>query len=640
MSELSGLLTAILFVAGDPVEKADLCAWTGAEEEELEAALADLEAQAARGAGLTIIHMEAKVQLVTSPRYAERLRDIFRPSTGASLSSALLETLTIIAYQQPVTRAEVEQIRGVRSVYPIATLSERGLIQKVGSKPVLGTPSLYGTTDDFLRQFGLSSLKDLPTLQPEDAERIPKREDDTPRADADADSSAPTPVAEAESEGAGQDQAAEAPDVDVPPDDASEDAAPREDAPEEAVDDGTEDASQAELDERSLEGQRRPADGVEAESLSVEGGAEDAPQSVPVLEEAVDLDVSLEEAAAAREEPVEGGVAAGEALRPHVSEEGSRAATHADDAAHGGSLEGQPGSADGAEAGILSVEGGAEDAPQGTPDEDAADAEWHEGSSSDGAGPSGSGSSDAFEAEVASATRDGFVAGHAEVAVSEDPDWPIDESAAPHEPGRAAPESVSHADLAEPAPLEEPVANGDAPTVSGPPEALVEEAVSDAADGPLTQQPTGSSLAGTPGSMDPGDEGALSDEGVVAQGAVPAAPEDASQGTLAGSEQVAPGQDEGMAQEPLGSDVRMVDVPEDHAPLASSGLGGQTDDVAGTMDAAASSKEMGQAAHALSVPGAGVPEVGQRETRLDAESTDEKSTCVVDEGGRAAQDEE
>lgn len=181
MSKLSGLVTAILFVAGEPVEKTDVAAWCGIREDELENALRELEKDAADGAGLCVIRMESKVQLVTNPAYAKRLQDVFSPRTETTLSTALLETLTIIAYQQPVTRAEIEQVRGVRSAYPIATLVERGLVRKMGSKPVIGTPTLYGTTEDFLRQFGLESLADLPALKDPEEEQnaAPENPDST-----------------------------------------------------------------------------------------------------------------------------------------------------------------------------------------------------------------------------------------------------------------------------------------------------------------------------------------------------------------------------------------------------------------------------------------------------------------------------
>ncbi|MEG0767321.1 MAG: SMC-Scp complex subunit ScpB, partial [Clostridia bacterium] len=98
------------------------------------------------------------------PDYALYVEKLLQPVQKQSLSQAVLETLAIVAYKQPVTRAEMELIRGVKCDYSVQALQNRGLIQEVGRKETLGRPILYGTTDAFLRHFGITSLEQLPKL--------------------------------------------------------------------------------------------------------------------------------------------------------------------------------------------------------------------------------------------------------------------------------------------------------------------------------------------------------------------------------------------------------------------------------------------------------------------------------------------
>lgn len=162
-----GLVQAILFVSGEAVRIEDLCEWTSLPEEELAEVLESLESEAE---GLIVRRFGDSVQLVTNPRYAQALRRIFSPDTEEKLSSSLLETLTIIAYRQPVTRLEVEELRGVRSAYSIGALCDKGLVERIGTRDVLGHPAEYGTTEEFLRQFDLRSLDDLPQVKDQDDE--------------------------------------------------------------------------------------------------------------------------------------------------------------------------------------------------------------------------------------------------------------------------------------------------------------------------------------------------------------------------------------------------------------------------------------------------------------------------------------
>lgn len=155
-----GLLEAILFVCGEPVAVSQLAEWMDLSEKEILA----LTGSADAGSGLVIRRLEDRLQLATNPEYAGELKRIFAAGKDERLSDALLETLAIVAYQQPVTRQEIDDIRGVHSAYALSALADRGLIERVGTKDVLGRPALYGTTEAFLRQFDLATLQDLPPL--------------------------------------------------------------------------------------------------------------------------------------------------------------------------------------------------------------------------------------------------------------------------------------------------------------------------------------------------------------------------------------------------------------------------------------------------------------------------------------------
>jgi len=159
-------LEALLFVAGDAVNVADLGKALEIEpgwlEELLNALNTDYEAQER---GLRVYRHNGQVQLVTAPQVAPYIERFLGLQAANKLSAAALETLIIIAYRQPVTRAVVETVRGVDSSGVINTLQARGLIEEVGRAETVGHPVLFGTTFEFLHQFGLSSLKDLPPME-------------------------------------------------------------------------------------------------------------------------------------------------------------------------------------------------------------------------------------------------------------------------------------------------------------------------------------------------------------------------------------------------------------------------------------------------------------------------------------------
>ena len=114
--------------------------------------------------GVRLVRMEERVQLVTAPEYSETVTRALEKRPPARLSPTALEVLSIVAYYQPVTRAYIEQLRGADSSYPVAMLTERGLIAPCGRLEAPGRPVLFATTEQFLRVMGISSLRELPPL--------------------------------------------------------------------------------------------------------------------------------------------------------------------------------------------------------------------------------------------------------------------------------------------------------------------------------------------------------------------------------------------------------------------------------------------------------------------------------------------
>ena len=167
-SQLANQLEAVLFVAEKPVSRGELAKVAGATPRQVDVALAEL-AQGYAGTGLRLAHDGDDWQVITAPEHAAAV-STYLGADRLRVSSASLETLAVIAYRQPVTRAEVEAVRGVNCDQTIYTLMTRRLIEERGRRETPGRPILYGTTWEFLECFGLSSLEDLPrALTPEGA---------------------------------------------------------------------------------------------------------------------------------------------------------------------------------------------------------------------------------------------------------------------------------------------------------------------------------------------------------------------------------------------------------------------------------------------------------------------------------------
>jgi len=159
---LEAQVVAVLFVAAGPVSRADLARSLDVAPELLDCALRELARNPPLG--LSLVEHRQELSLTTAPGVAGAVERFLGTPTPVRLSRAALETLAIIAYQQPVTRGEVEAVRGVNSDSAVATLLGRGLIAEVGRKETVGRPTLLATTPECLQYLGLTSLAELPPL--------------------------------------------------------------------------------------------------------------------------------------------------------------------------------------------------------------------------------------------------------------------------------------------------------------------------------------------------------------------------------------------------------------------------------------------------------------------------------------------
>ena len=164
-AEIKRAIEAILFAAGDPVGVDRMAIAIGAGRDQIEENLkALMDAYSFERRGMRIIRLEDAYQMVSAQELSEVISRALETRKTPKLSASALETLTVIAYYQPTTKAFVEQIRGVDSSYTISALLNKKLIEEQGRLSVPGRPILYGTTPDFLRTFGIASLDDLPEV--------------------------------------------------------------------------------------------------------------------------------------------------------------------------------------------------------------------------------------------------------------------------------------------------------------------------------------------------------------------------------------------------------------------------------------------------------------------------------------------
>ena len=165
MDNVSSAVEAVLFAAGESVPLKRLSLVLGLEEEEISRTVDTLhELYESEGRGMRVLRLDDKVQMCSAPEHAGLISACLEQRKPPMLSQAALETLAVVAYFQPVTRAYVEQVRGVDSSYSVGMLTERGLIEECGRLEAPGRPAVFRTTDVFLRTMGISRLSELPVL--------------------------------------------------------------------------------------------------------------------------------------------------------------------------------------------------------------------------------------------------------------------------------------------------------------------------------------------------------------------------------------------------------------------------------------------------------------------------------------------
>ena len=165
MENLGAIVEAILFVAGDPVRVEDLAHAMNLTMSEMAEALEQLsDHRTLEGRGIQLNRSGETVFLSIRPAFAPQVEAFLQPLQKRPLSQAVLETLSIVAYRQPCTRGDIEAIRGVKCDYSVQSLLNKGFIEECGQRETLGRPTLYRTTDAFLKHFGMETLDDLPNI--------------------------------------------------------------------------------------------------------------------------------------------------------------------------------------------------------------------------------------------------------------------------------------------------------------------------------------------------------------------------------------------------------------------------------------------------------------------------------------------
>ncbi len=162
LNEIAKIIEGVLFVSGEGVEIDEFKTRFDMNDREFNKCLDILKQKYNEDSGINIIQYKSKVQLCSNPQIVENIAEILNPIRERSLTKAALETVAIIAYKQPITRIEIENIRGANSDYAIQLLQSNNLIEVVGRKDTVGKPLLFGTTENFLKRFELQSIESLP----------------------------------------------------------------------------------------------------------------------------------------------------------------------------------------------------------------------------------------------------------------------------------------------------------------------------------------------------------------------------------------------------------------------------------------------------------------------------------------------
>ncbi|MBP5357483.1 MAG: SMC-Scp complex subunit ScpB [Clostridia bacterium] len=162
LEKIDYVLESLLFLSGDPLSISAIADSLEFQKSEVRASIKRLKEKYSGDCGIHLIEYNGKIQFSTNPKYEKEVTKILSPIREKELSNAIMETVSIIAYRQPVTKLEVESIRGVNCDYAMQALLKYNLIEIVGKKDSIGHPNLYGTTDEFLKRFRIEKIEDLP----------------------------------------------------------------------------------------------------------------------------------------------------------------------------------------------------------------------------------------------------------------------------------------------------------------------------------------------------------------------------------------------------------------------------------------------------------------------------------------------
>lgn len=165
MEKLTNIIEAILFASGKSVPLADIADKLGVTNGEVKKALVELKKKYGEDGGIQLLEFNKKAQLASNPVYKDGVSAVLNPIREKELTRTILECAAIIAYKQPITRTEIEMLRGLNSDYAVNALLELKLIYPWGRKDAVGHPILFATTDEFLKRFKLNSLEDLPDYE-------------------------------------------------------------------------------------------------------------------------------------------------------------------------------------------------------------------------------------------------------------------------------------------------------------------------------------------------------------------------------------------------------------------------------------------------------------------------------------------
>jgi len=176
--QLGAIIESLLFVSGRPLERAELRKLLTVDDKRLERGLLTLRtALASQQRGIRLQLLGEQVQLVTAPEHARHVAALLGLPMTAKLTTAALETLAVITYRQPITRSQIEAVRGVNSDRALTSLIQHGLVAEVGRAQTVGRPALFATTPEFLQQFGITTLDELPGIASREQEATPQQQE-------------------------------------------------------------------------------------------------------------------------------------------------------------------------------------------------------------------------------------------------------------------------------------------------------------------------------------------------------------------------------------------------------------------------------------------------------------------------------